>query len=73
MDLPLIARDFNLIKWTGANAFRTSHYPYSEEVMDFADENGIMVINECPAVSLDNFDAQLLNNHKLTIQTMIQR
>ena len=30
-------RDFELIKWIGANSFRTSHYPYADEIMDFAD------------------------------------
>jgi hypothetical protein len=51
-DFPLIARDYNLIKWIGANAYRTSHYPYSEEIMDFADREGIMIIDECPAVAI---------------------
>ncbi len=36
-----------MFKWIGANSFRTSHYPYAEEIMDFADRNGIVVINEC--------------------------
>ena len=48
LDLPLVAKDFNLIKWTNANSFRTSHYPYAEEIMDFADENGIAIIDETP-------------------------
>uniref|UniRef100_A0A1A9VW08 Glycoside hydrolase family 2 catalytic domain-containing protein n=1 Tax=Glossina austeni TaxID=7395 RepID=A0A1A9VW08_GLOAU len=29
LDYALLTRDFNLLKWLGANAFRTSHYPYS--------------------------------------------
>ena len=52
LDLPLIARDFHMLKWLGANCFRTSHYPYAEEMMDQADQHGIVVINECPAVGL---------------------
>ena len=32
------------MKWLGANSYRTSHYPYAEEIMDFADQNGIVVI-----------------------------
>lgn len=43
-------RDFNLLKWMGANSYRTSHYPYSEESMQMADELGIMIIDECPSV-----------------------
>lgn len=53
LDLPLIIRDYNLIKWVGANAFRTSHYPYAEEIMDLADQLGIMIIDECPAVNIE--------------------
>lgn len=45
--------DFALLEWTGANSFRTSHYPYSEDVMDYADERGILVIDETPAVGLN--------------------
>ena len=73
MDLPIIAKDFNLIKWIGANSFRTSHYPYSEELMDMADEQGIVVIDECPAVALDTFNDVLLKQHLVTISELIQR
>jgi beta-glucuronidase len=45
-------RDFALLKWIGANSFRTSHYPYAEEVLDHADREGILVIDEVPAVGL---------------------
>lgn len=51
LDLPLIIRDHNLIRWIGANAYRTSHYPYAEEIMDLADSLGIMIIDEVPAVN----------------------
>lgn len=44
--------DFNLMKWIGANSFRTSHYPYSEELMRLADREGFVVIDEVPAVGL---------------------
>lgn len=50
--------DFNLMKWTGANSFRTSHYPYSEELMRLADREGFVVIDETPAVGVHlNFHA----------------
>ena len=45
-------RDFNLLKWIGANSFRTSHYPYAEEIYDLADRMGILIINEMPAVGM---------------------
>ncbi len=45
-----MVRDVELLRWIGANSFRTSHYPYSEEVMDYADRMGLVVIDETPAV-----------------------
>lgn len=51
-DQAYMVHDFQLLNWMGANSFRTSHYPYAEEVMDFADRHGIVVIDETPAVGL---------------------
>ena len=45
-------KDLALLKWQGANSFRTSHYPYSEEMLRLCDREGIVVIDECPAVGL---------------------
>lgn len=45
-------KDISLLKWIGANSFRTSHYPYSEEMMQLCDREGILVIDEAPAVGL---------------------
>jgi beta-glucuronidase len=50
---PVIVKDFSLMKWLGANSFRTSHYPYSEELMMLADRLGFLVIDEMPTVGLD--------------------
>ena len=50
---PVIKRDFELIKWIGANSFRTSHYPYSEEIMQAADREGIPSVS-IPKADLDN-------------------
>ena len=47
-----LVRDFALLKWIGANSFRTSHYPYAEEVLDYADRQGVLGIAEAPAVGL---------------------
>ncbi|HWL51190.1 MAG TPA: beta-glucuronidase [Chthoniobacteraceae bacterium] len=55
LDLPVWVRNFELLKWVGANSLRTSHYPYAEEVMQLADRLGFLVINEIPAVGL-NFE-----------------
>ena len=46
-------KDFNLLEWMGANSFRTTHYPYSEEILQLADERGMVVIGEVPAVGLN--------------------
>jgi beta-glucuronidase len=43
-------KDFNLLRWIGANSFRTSHYPYAEEILQLADRLGFLVIDETPAV-----------------------
>ncbi|TRW17319.1 beta-glucuronidase [Glacieibacterium frigidum] len=52
LDVASIVRDFELMKWLGANSFRTSHYPYSDEAMMLADELGFLVIDESSGVSL---------------------
>jgi beta-glucuronidase len=48
-----LVQDFALLDWIGANSFRTSHYPYSEDVLDLADRRGIVVIDETAAVGLN--------------------
>ncbi|XP_062597270.1 beta-glucuronidase-like [Saccostrea cucullata] len=75
LDYPLIAKDFNLLKWLGANCFRTSHYPYAEEIMDQADQQGIVVIDESPGVGIeyDNFGNESLAHHLNVMDEMIQR
>ncbi|XP_030747257.1 beta-glucuronidase-like isoform X1 [Sitophilus oryzae] len=73
LDLPLIIRDHNLIKWIGANCYRTSHYPYAEEIMDLADQLGIMIIDEVPAVNTENFNNGLLENHKKSLNELYSR
>jgi beta-glucuronidase len=45
---PVLIRDFYLMKRMKANSFRTSHYPYSSEHLDLADEFGFLVILEPP-------------------------
>ncbi|MCU5771645.1 beta-glucuronidase [Erwiniaceae bacterium BAC15a-03b] len=52
-DNVLMVHDHALMNWIGANSYRTSHYPYAEEMLDWADEHGIVVINETPAVGLN--------------------
>lgn len=48
----VIIKDYELLQWIGANSFRTTHYPYSEQMMQLADRLGFLIINETPAVGL---------------------
>ncbi|XP_072034978.1 beta-glucuronidase-like isoform X2 [Amphiura filiformis] len=76
LDLPLVIKDFSLLKWLGANGFRTSHYPYAEEIMDLCDKLGIVVIDESPGVgikTLENFDNTSLAHHIEVMTEMWRR
>jgi beta-glucuronidase len=66
LNLPLLIRDGELLKWVGANSYRTSHYPYSEEAMLLADRLGLLVIDEIPAVSLNFNDSEDLVAQRFT-------
>ncbi len=77
-------RDFELLKWINANSFRTSHYPYAEEMYQLADEMGILVIDEIPAVGLNfwssravftegTVDQKTLKVHQTQLTELIQR
>ncbi|KAK3104786.1 hypothetical protein FSP39_010062 [Pinctada imbricata] len=76
LDFPLIAKDFNLLKWLGTNCIRTSHYPYAEEIMDQCDRQGIVVIDECPGVGItkkNNFGPVSLSHHLKVMEELVQR
>ena len=72
----LNVRDFELMKWCGANSFRTSHYPYCEEILDLADETGFMVIDELPFASLQKeqmADKALQEKARIMVRKLIDR
>ncbi|MEM6287391.1 MAG: glycoside hydrolase family 2 TIM barrel-domain containing protein [Bacteroidota bacterium] len=50
----VLVKDFELMRWIGANSFRTSHYPYHPDWLDEADRRGVLVLSEVPAVSLNH-------------------
>ena len=52
-DSAWMVHDLDLMKALGANSFRTAHYPYDEEVYEYADRHGWVVIDETPAVGLN--------------------
>jgi beta-glucuronidase len=60
-NLVMEAKDISLMKWQHANSFRTSHYPYCEEMMRLCDREGIVVIDETPAVGI-NLDFSLFRH-----------
>jgi len=51
----VLIKDFSLIKWANANSFRTSHYPQCEELLNLADRLGVMIIDEAPAVGMNDW------------------
>jgi beta-glucuronidase len=53
-DAVFLVHDFALMEWLGANSFRTSHYPYAEEVLEYADRHGVVVIDETAAVGINS-------------------
>lgn len=75
LDLPRMVKDFQLLKWCGANSVRTSHYPYAEDFYDFCDEQGIMVIDEVFSINLDfrRVKPEGLAAHKAAVSQLIER
>lgn len=75
-DWPLVVKDFNLMKWMGANSFRTSHYPYAEEILQTADRHGIVIIDECPGVGIKDirsFGNVSLAHHLTVMEELVRR
>ncbi len=73
---PVLVRDFHELKRLNANSFRTSHYPYSNQHLDLADEFGILVILEAPLVGLreQHFkDQAYLAKAKAVISEMVRQ
>ena len=80
LDQCLNVKDVSLMRWLGANSFRTSHYPYAEEMYDLCDREGIVVIDEAPAVGINAGGAQnpyevmrVREHHEDVIRDMIRR
>ncbi|MDE6591168.1 MAG: beta-glucuronidase, partial [Oscillospiraceae bacterium] len=80
LDQCLNVKDVSLIRWLGANSFRTSHYPYAEEMYDLCDREGIVVIGETPAVGINAGGAEdpyaamrVKGHHEDVIRDMIRR
>ena len=78
-NLCLDVKDVGLIHWLNANSFRTSHYPYAEEMYDLCDREGIVIIDEVPAVGIVNWPHDpyktlpITDHHRDVIKDMITR
>ncbi|MDO4268181.1 MAG: beta-glucuronidase [Eubacteriales bacterium] len=80
LDQCINVKDMNLIHWLNANSFRTSHYPNSEEIYDLCDREGIVVIDETPAVGIGAGEHQdpyktfpIREHHEQVLREMIAR
>lgn len=75
LNLPYIVKDFGLMRWCGANSFRTSHYPYAEEQLDWADRHGVLVVSELACVNLDfrRVGPATLDRHLMALEAQMAR
>ena len=80
LDLCLDVKDINLLHWMHANSFRTSHYPYAEEIYRLCDREGIVIIDETPAVGIGAGSAAdpyktfpIREHHEHVLRDMIAR
>lgn len=78
--LCLDVKDVNLIHWLNANSFRTSHYPYAEEMYQLCDREGIVIIDEVPAVGIGAGERcnpyetfSIREHHEQVLRDMIRR
>ena len=68
--------DINLYHWLNANCFRTSHYPYAEEMYQLCDREGIVIVDETPAVGMwadEHYGWDLGGYHLQVLKEMIDR
>ena len=75
-DACLNVTDINLYHWLNANCFRTSHYPYAEEMYSLCDREGIVIVDETPAVGMwadEHYGWDLAGYHRQVLEDMIAR
>ena len=68
--------DIRLYQWLHANCFRTSHYPYAEEMYSLCDREGIVIVDETPAVGMwadEHYGWELAGYHEQVLRDMIRR
>ncbi len=75
-DTCLNVTDIHLYHWLHANCFRTSHYPYAEEMYQLCDREGIVIVDETPAVGMwadEPYGWNLGAYHEQVLRDMIAR
>ena len=76
IDNCLNVTDINLYHWMNANCFRTSHYPNAEEIYRLCDREGIVIVDETPAVGMwasEQYGWDLADYHMQVLRDMIAR
>ena len=76
LDPCLNVTDIHLYSWLHANCFRTSHYPYAEEMYQLCDREGIVIVDETPAVGMsagEPYGWDLAEYHRQVLRDMIAR
>ena len=76
MDPCVNVTDIHLYHWLHANCFRTSHYPYAEEMYFLCDREGIVIVDETPAVGMwadEHYGWDLAPYHAQVLRDMISR
>lgn len=80
LDVCANVTDISLYHWLNANVLRMSHYPYAEEMYDLCDREGILVVDETPAVGIGAGDCvdpyktfPLFDYHAKVLRDMILR
>ncbi len=67
-------RDVQAIKSLGFNALRTAHYPHDESLIEIADKEGILILEEIPVywgIAFD--DAKVFKKAARMLRTLIHR
>ncbi|KAK2574053.1 Beta-glucuronidase [Acropora cervicornis] len=64
-DYAALIKDFNLMKWFGANSIRTTRHPPPEELLELADKHGIVVIDESPPVAPKEMFQNYISDHTI--------
>jgi beta-galactosidase len=66
-------RDMKLIKDMGCNFLRLAHYPQAPEVLNLADQLGLLIWEEIPLVNYMNPVPEFFENSKQMIKEMVRQ